>query len=301
MAKAMSTDPPPSYLDALIAELDAIERDMIALLKQSEIRYVNPNANGSGIYFVGAADFGWGASDPGLEAERMALLRTVREWVPRFELLFPHPTPEVEERHHEATRLLERWLVRSGGSDHSIPRTTHEAIQVVRAHVTALRGSQALLPDDEYPSRLVVDTNTILDNPDLSAHVTTVGDRYMAHLLPVVLRELDDLKRSGRNPEIREAARRADRRLKGLRTNGDVSVGVKVAGRVWARFDHIEPRDDGRLPSWLDLAVPDDRLVASALLLQSDHPGARLTVATGDLNLQTKLAAVGLPFVELPT
>lgn len=52
------------------------------------------------------------------------------------------------------------------------------------------------------------------------------------------------------------------------------------------------------LPHWLDMTVSDDRLVASALLLQSQHPGATLYVATCDTNLQTKLAAVGLPFVE---
>ena len=46
--------------------------------------------------------------------------------------------------------------------------------------------------------------------------------------------------------------------------------------------------------------MPDDRLVAAALLLQSTHPGSTVFVATGDLNLQTKLAAVRLPFVEPP-
>jgi hypothetical protein len=60
----------------------------------------------------------------------------------------------------------------------------------------------------------------------------------------------------------------------------------------------------GRMRHWLlresDLTVPDDRLVASTLLLQSAQPGSALYVATGVLNLQTKLAAVGLPFVELP-
>lgn len=34
--------------------------------------------------------------------------------------------------------------------------------------------------------------------------------------------------------------------------------------------------------------------------LQSQHPGSALYVATGDLNMQNKLSAVGLPFVELP-
>jgi hypothetical protein len=94
-------------------------------------------------------------------------------------------------------------------------------------------------------------------------------------------------------------AKRADRRLKGLRINGDVLAGVRVAGKVTAVFEHIEPRTDG-LPSWLDLTVPDDRFVASSLLLQSAHPGSALYVATGDINLQTKLTAVGLPFIELP-
>jgi len=69
----------------------------------------------------------------------------------------------------------------------------------------------------------------------------------MVHLLPVVLREIDDLKRGGKTEQLREAARRADRRLKGLRDNGDVLSGVRVAGEVHAVFEHVEPRDNGRL------------------------------------------------------
>lgn len=99
--------------------------------------------------------------------------------------------------------------------------------------------------------------------------------------------------------QLREAVKRAERRLKGFRTNGDVLSGVRVAGEVHAVFEHIEPRDD-RLPSWLDLTVPDDRFAASCLLLQAEHPGSALYAATGDINLQTKLTAVGLPFIELP-
>lgn len=88
----------------------------------------------------------------------------------------------------------------------------------------------------------------------------------MVHLLPVVLRELDDLKRAGRTEDLRESARRADRRLKGLRSNGNVQAGVRVSGEVHAVFEHIEPRNN-KLPSWLDLTVPDDRFVASSMLL----------------------------------
>jgi hypothetical protein len=98
--------------------------------------------------------------------------------------------------------------------------------------------------------------------------VNGADEHYMVHLLPVVLPEIDDLKRSHSRPERREAAKKADRRLKAVRDNGDVRNGARVAGDIYAVFEHIEPRSDG-LPTWLDLDVPDDRFIASVLLLQT--------------------------------
>ncbi len=88
---------PRSYLERLLSELDTIANDYVAIIEQSEIKYINPNRPG-GIIFIGAADWGWAPSTPELEAARMALLQRVRDWEPRFRLLFPHPTPEVSER-----------------------------------------------------------------------------------------------------------------------------------------------------------------------------------------------------------
>jgi hypothetical protein len=285
------------YIEQLLGRLDDIESTYVDVLDRSGIRYVNPNTDNSGVFFMGAADYGWVPSDPGLEQARMQLLARVRQWRPLFELLFAHPTPEVAERHRDALDHLERWLVRTNHYDHSIPATVPEAVTRLRASAAVLRAARDLLPADPFAIRAVVDTNALIDDPDLAAHQAALGPRYLVHVLPVVLRELDDHKRAGRTPELREAAKRADRRLKGLRDNGDVTTGAKVAGDVWAVFEHIEPRVDG-LPSWLDLDVPDDRFVASTLRLQSEHPGSALVVVTSDLNLQTKLAAVSLPFLE---
>jgi AAA+ ATPase superfamily predicted ATPase len=47
-------------------------------------------------------------------------------------------------------------------------------------------------------------------------------DRRLKHLKRWLLRELDDHKRGGRTETLRDAARRADRRLKGLRNGSDV-------------------------------------------------------------------------------
>ena len=285
---------PPSYLTRLLAELDQIHAGYAEVLSASAIRNIDPGAG-----FIGFPSWGWADSSARLEASRMALLRLVRGWEPRFRLLFPHPTPTVSKRLDEHLGRLERWLVRKPG-ERDIPSTIGRAVEQISADVADLRELARLLPPDEYAVRLAVDTNTLIDNPDLGAHVGMLGRRYMAHLLPVVLREIDDLKRGGKTQQLRESAQRADRRLKGLRDNGDMLSGVRVAGEVYAVFEHIEPRDD-RLPSWLDLTVPDDRFTASSLLLQGDHPGSALYVATGDMNLQTKLTAIGLPFIELPT
>jgi hypothetical protein len=60
--------------------------------------------------------------------------------------------------------------------------------------VTDIREMTNLLPSDDYRVRLVVDTNALLDNPDL-AYTGVLGAKYVVHLLPVVLREIDNLKR----------------------------------------------------------------------------------------------------------
>lgn len=167
----------------------------------------------------------------------------------------------------------------------------------VRQDVEALRQLTGVLPADEWPIRVVGDTNALIDNPDVAAYNSSFPSGYLVHLIPVVLRELDELKRSGRTPELREQAARANRRLKGIRSNATTADAIRVAGDVHLRFDHVEPRGEA-LPAWLDLTVPDDRLVASTLLLQSEHPGSRPHVITSDINLQTRLSATGLPFID---
>lgn len=298
--RRMPPTPPVPYTKSLMDELDAIADAFDRVLDLSGVRNIDPNrGGGGGITFLGYPTHGWEPSDSQLEALRMALLTRVRDWAQRFRLLFPNPTAQVEKRHDEAIALLENWLERGKRGKHSVPSTITAAKARLEETVATLRGAQDLLPRDTFGQRLVMDTNALMDEPDLAAYVPALGRRYMVHVLPVVLRELDDLKRGGRQEAQREAARKADRRLKGLRENGDVRTGARVSGDVWAVFEHIEPRGDG-LPNWLDLTVPDDRFAASTLLLQSRHPGSSIVVATSDLNLQTKLAALSLPFVEPP-
>jgi rRNA-processing protein FCF1 len=292
---------PESYVQVLLRQLQGLETAFIAVIETSGIHNVDPNRRyaGSGVAFMGYAKWSWTASEPQHEGARMRLLASLRDWHVRYRLLFAHPTPALTNRLDEAFTTLERWLERPG-RDHSVPSTIGVATDIARKHFATLRSGTDVLEATSSATRLIVDTNTLIDDPDLTVYRPVLGDAYTVHILPVVMRELDEHKRNGRNPDIREWAKRADRRLKGLRDNGDVTVGARVAGNVLAIFEHQDPRSDS-LPSWLDLDVADDRLVAATLLLQSAHPADRVYVATSDLNLQTKLAAVGMPFLEPPS
>ncbi|MFB8178980.1 hypothetical protein ACFC8N_23580 [Streptomyces sp. NPDC055966] len=48
---------PPTYRERLLEQLDAIERDYLAVLDTSEIEYVNPNRPGEA-FILDAANWG---------------------------------------------------------------------------------------------------------------------------------------------------------------------------------------------------------------------------------------------------
>lgn len=86
---------PPTYIDRLLAELDEIHFKYGQVLGVSAIENIDPNRGESYGIFIGFPSWGWRDSDSQLEAARMALLGQIRDWEPRFRLLFPHPTPTV--------------------------------------------------------------------------------------------------------------------------------------------------------------------------------------------------------------
>ncbi|GGX29070.1 PIN domain-containing protein [Streptomyces chryseus] len=218
---------PPTYAEHLLSELGELEQRYTSVLEGSQVR--ERQMSGPGVQVFGHP-WAWEPSTPEVEAQRMELLQDLRDWGPRFRLLFPHPTPDVQRRLDRAIGLMEDWLVREGKLKHRAPQTIPGAVTRLQEATETLRRLVTLLPEDEWRVRLVVDTNTLMDDPDVTVYKDTIGPRYMVHLMPVVFRELDELKRSGGRPERRDAARRADRRLKAMRDNGDVRKGARVAG-----------------------------------------------------------------------
>lgn len=162
----------------------------------------------------------------------MKLLRDVRDRAPRFRLLFPHPTADVRRRLDDGLGLGEDWLVREGKLKHRAPRDIASAVTRTAEAVADLRGLVDPQPAGGWRVRPVADTNMLLDDPDATVCKDVIGPRYRDHLLPAGRCELGGTMRAGRNRDFREAAKRADRRLKGLRVNGDFRTGARVVGDV---------------------------------------------------------------------
>jgi rRNA-processing protein FCF1 len=290
-----------SYLSRVRADLAALAAELDSLLDGSTIRYVNPNRPGSPLVFVMAADWGWGDSDEKTAVAQMELIGRYSDWFERFMLLLPNPTPDVQRKITGADKFLRRWVARDGGFDHSIPQTIDQAKAVAARELcvfdelldlAAWRGDATV--------HVVPDTNTLLRNPSVEEFASVVGSSaYLVHIVTTVLGELDELKDRGRTPDVREKAAKAVRRLKGYRDRGSLAAGVTVAGKIRLRLEHREVNARSVL-EWLDPDVPDDRIIAGALRLQSDHPAALVVLVTADINLQNKADAVGLPYAEPP-
>jgi hypothetical protein len=292
----------PSLRDRLSRDLADIERQLQALLDISGIRYVNPNRADSGIWVVGAADYGWAPSDDAQQLARMKLTRDYEAWYSRFATLFGGITPELMKSIGKADRFTRRWITRSGGNDHAIPRTIAEAKAVAVNQMAPLREGLDLLGlQGEGGLRVVPDTSALMDHPALADYTTVVGAKtFTVHLLPQVLVELDALKDGGRTPEQQKRARAALRGIKDLKQRGELTKGVKLTRGITVIADPREP-DFTKLPDWLNPQVPDDRVLAGALEVQATHPSSVVVLVASDLNLQNKAEVVGLPSVEPPS
>jgi hypothetical protein len=85
-----------------------------------------------------------------------------------------------------------------------VPATIDGAADKVKKAAATLRKLGELLTVDDWLVRVTVDTNMLLDDPDVALYKSVLGRRYIVHLLRVVLREMDD-KSSPRRPETHPA------------------------------------------------------------------------------------------------
>jgi hypothetical protein len=228
----------------------------------------------------------------------MSINRRFTPWRERVAMLEGGATPELRDEITESLDIVREFIDRDGfgwGVPGSIPEAKAEAsAQLERARV-ALR---VLGGTGEGGVHVVPDTSALMRQPDFATYAMAVGaEAVTIHLVPKVIGEIDFLKDQGRTPEVREKAGKLATRIKGLRDRGRLTEGVTVAGRITAIADPRDPSFE-HLPAWLDPSTPDDRILASALVLQAANPRSVVWLVASDINIQNKAEACGLPYCD---
>lgn len=286
----------------LVAELEAIISLMDELLDASTIDWEDNRARKlarrTGVAVLGLTDGAWGPLDDKQRALQRQLLALWAPWLEMTQLLFSADTTSRQREIESAARSVEGWLQRSGSYD--LPRTISEAKERFRKRAAPLK--TALTSLASAPSNVVAvpDTNVLLRSQDIATYASVLGtDTFLVLLVPAVLQELDEHKVNHRNPEVREKARKFTNRIKGWRTQGSLSDGVRVQGGVFVRVEGREPNFDKSL-SWLQREVADDRILASLLEVQRRAPNDRVVLLTGDTAMLAKADAARVPTADTP-
>lgn len=142
----------------------------------------------------------------------------------------------------------------------------------------------------------ILDTNAILYNPDI------IQDLPNAEIIipQVVLQELDKIKLSSNDRDLRFRARRAARLLFELAQAGSLTSGVELENGSTVRIALFNPNED--YPDNLALKNSDDKILAIAYQV-AKKSNREATLVTNDLNMLVKAQLLGLQiqrFIEAP-
>lgn len=259
---------------------------------------------GGGLVFIGFAEYYFGEVTPEQRAVQVTLKRKYDRIAEVIRVLVGAAPEDLLRQWKEADDSLRAWI--ELGTLHALsanPADNERALRSAGAKIGHILDVLDAMGDKGV--LLIPDTNALLDQPNPSAYRAVAGrDDFTIVLLPTVLGEIDDLKRSHRAPEIREAAKKADRWCKGWRAQarqrgGTLLDGVLVDGSITVRAQSVEPDMESTL-CWLDPSVPDDRVLAGVLAIEAEHPAARVILVTGDMNMMNKADAAMVETAETP-
>jgi len=289
-------NPLRSFSSRLESELREIEASIVELWQNSRIEEFRNDPN-SQVVFV-ALRFYWQTLPVEYGAAQAQLNRRYKRWYEMFHLSHSEDSTNVQDEIKATNDYVSEAIQLNTGWQ------TEPSFDENRAYLSKkLDFFRKLLghPGTSESEFVVVpDTNALLKSADPSCYGKIVGrDKFTFILVPTVLSELDDLKRSRRDRAVGQEAEKVIKRLKGFRDQGPLLEGVKVSKTVTVKMIPTEPRM-ASLPSWLDPGSKDDRIIGSALEIQRDFPSAVVVLVTRDINLQNKAEMAFLPCVEPP-
>lgn len=286
----------PSLAERLSLEADALAQNLADMVRSVPAAYENHRRGD--FVIVGMADFQFQSPDAATIKMRNEINRQYGEWREVFRLLFATATDDIRERVKDAENEIANWI--ELGNNFKITSNREQNALAGLAAFDSVRRLLELVRDDEGSVVIVPDTNALVEVTDPRAyeHIAS-AQTYAFALLPTVLREMDNLKRTHRDADYRAKVTKAITRIKGWRVQGRLTDGVTVDKTITVKAFAKEPNFANTL-HWLDRDNQDDRIVAATLDLQIQQPRSIVIIVTGDISLQNKAEAARLPYAETP-
>lgn len=267
------------------------------LLKEhSEIYLWNPPD--SNVFFT-SGDHAFRKLEPEGKQLQSRLLEEYRELADLIGVLLREQPEKVRKEHQTLRKAVLSTIEQDGSSWHrSIEEEWASASKALQVQIDSIQNLYGVGEDGVVV--LVPDTNALLWHPSLEEWAFEEAPSFEVCLVPIVLSELDALKVTHRNDDVRAKADSLVRRIKGYRDRGSLRDGVPLRqGVSRIRSVAVEPDFAASLP-WLDPSHADDRLVAAFIEVMRRNPRSPVVLVTRDLNLQNKMEFARLPFMEPP-
>jgi hypothetical protein len=280
----------------LLQQLAGVEARLIELL--TSVPVVRFRQEG-GVILIAAPDYYWKTPSAQQRAQQIEIKRDYDRLQELLSLTLAAGTDDLRRELAAADSSFRKWLELQ--RNYSLGEDVKRNLAQFNEDARALHGMIDIIAASSHQPLIVVpDTGALMDHPDPVEYRALVGQGgFTFALLPTVLAELDDLKADYSKKQARDLALKAIRRIKGWRNQGSLREGVTVNGTIAVQAFHEEP-DMDRTLSWLDRTVKDDRIVASILQLQTEHPGASIVLVTNDVNLLNKADAAAIQATEFP-
>jgi PIN domain len=285
-----------SFQERLASALESIESAILDLWRKTDLTEFRNDPRSQ--FFVVTHPYRWKPLPIEYKSAQARLLAQYRHWFELFQRCHAQHSSDVQTDIAEIdTRILAAIELQSDWG-------TAATFEVNRLRLNETIDSFRTFLQQHIPDGkdfvVVPDTNALLKSADPSQYSAVVDrSQFKFIIVPTVLSELDDLKRSRGTQPVGQRAEKAIRIIKGLRNQGSMQDGVKVAGTISVQMIPTEPKMSS-LPSWLDAKNNDDRVIGSILELQCGQPSATVILVTDDLNLQNKAEMAFLPWAEPP-
>jgi tetratricopeptide (TPR) repeat protein len=141
---------------------------------------------------------------------------------------------------------------------------------------------------------MVFDTNVLLSDP----YAIFSYEQSQIVIPQIVLSELDKLKTSRTDKEVRFRGREFSRTLFELSDYGVLTEGIELDNDSIVKVVPFNPSIVNNWPATLSLRNADDQILATTWLMRQQNPDSKVVLVTNDLNMLLKAQTLGLEVIR---